>query len=103
MPGLLPTFARGRRAHPRAARRRRASGRRRPGMGWWSDLVGHGRLDCVEIFAPHVERFGLRAGTGRSSRTTSWLSSPGLRLDVRDPGDVLEHLTVEEAQYVVRT
>lgn len=105
MPGSLPTFKREVAAH---IREQIADGAPAvdigPGMGWWSDLVGHGRMDCVEIFAPYVERYGLRSKYRQTIVNNVLAVEPrayGWRFAIM--GDVLEHLTVEEAQYVVRT
>ena len=105
MPGSLPTFKREVAAH---IREQLADGAPAvdigPGMGWWSDLIGHGRLDCVEIFAPYVERFGLRAKYRQTIINNVMAVEPnGYGWTFAIMGDVLEHLTVEEAQYVVRT
>ncbi len=72
-----------------------------PGRGWWADLVGHGRMDAVEVTPEYVERYGLRAKYGhvhvadvRSVDLWAW--------HYAIIGDVLEHLPVADAQRIVR-
>lgn len=75
-----------------------------PGAGWWADLIGHGRMDAVEIFAPYVDRFGLRAKYRTVTVNNVLALDPavyGWRYAIM--GDVLEHLTADEARYIVRT
>lgn len=104
MPGSLGLFKREVAAHVRA---QLADGAPAvdvgPGSGWWADLVGHGRLDCVEIFAPYVERFGLRQKYRQTIVNNVLAVEPrGYGWTFAIIGDVLEHLTVEEAQHIVR-
>lgn len=73
------------------------------GAGIWADLLGHGRLDAIEVHAPYVERFGLR------SKYREVIVADARALDLRAlhydfviAGDVLEHMTVEGAQTFVR-
>ena len=105
MPGSLPTFKREVAAHIRAQLADGASAVDiGPGAGWWADLVGIGRMDAVEIFAPYVERYGLRQKYRTVTVNNVMAIDPaayGWRYAIM--GDVLEHLTAEEAQCVVRT
>lgn len=105
MPGSLPTFKREVAAHIRV---QLADGAPAvdigPGAGWWADLVGIGRMDAVEVFGPYVDRYGLRQKYRTVTVNTVTAVDPsayGWRYAIM--GDVLEHLTAEDAQYVVRT
>lgn len=108
MPGSLPWMKREVAAHVRA--QLAVLGPDAPavdvgaGAGWWADLVGPGRLDAVEIFGPYVERFGLRAKYRQVIVNNVLALDPrayGWRYAIM--GDVLEHMTADEARYVVRS
>ena len=73
-----------------------------PGAGWYVELLApHGyHLDCVEIFEPYVTQFSLR------ERYQTVFIQDVRNFDVASYdfiifGDVLEHLTVLDAQDLV--
>jgi hypothetical protein len=72
------------------------------GMGWWADLIGHGRMDAVEIFAPYIDRYGLAAKYHHVIHSDARGISPasyGWRYAI--VGDVLEHMTADEGRRLV--
>lgn len=115
MPGSYPKFKREVAAHVRAVI---GSDMRvvdvGPGAGIWADLLGHGRLDAIEVHAPYVDEYGLRQKYQRviveDVRRVDLMVSAGGNLPhatVRAwnyviMGDVLEHLHVADAQHIVR-
>lgn len=103
MPGSSPAFKREVAAHIRAQLGNRRAVDLGAGMGWWADLIGHKRLDAVEVFAPYVERYRLRDKyrevyiadvCGPSPADYGW--------EFAIMGDVLEHLTIPAAQEMIR-
>ena len=71
------------------------------GAGVWADLLGHGRLDAVEIWAPYIEQFKLREKYG-DMMVTDAVGFPLARWDYIIAGDLLEHLTPRDAQAIIR-
>lgn len=74
-----------------------------PGAGWWADLVGHGRMDAVEVHGPYVERYGLASRYNTvivNDVRAIYPAAYGWRYAIM--GDVLEHLPVQDAAAVVR-
>ena len=74
-----------------------------PGQGTYSDLLrDHGyRIDAVEIWAPYVDQFGLRA------KYDNVYIADIREFDIEDYdfiilGDVLEHLNKEEAVALIQ-
>lgn len=103
MPGSSPLFKREVATHIRAQIGNRRAVDLGAGMGWWADLIGHRRLDAVEVFAPYVERYRLRDKyrevyiadvCGPSPDAYGW--------EFAILGDVLEHLTIPAAQEMIR-
>lgn len=74
-----------------------------PGDGTYSKLLrGEGyRIDAVEIFAPYIERFGLRSQYDtvfiKDILQFRWTDYDMLIL-----GDILEHLPVDKAQQLIK-
>ena len=75
---------------------------------WYNLLVGGGlnyKMDAIEIFEPSIEKYKLREkyGTVYAESVVDFVDKhPELTYDVIIMGDVLEHLTVENAQKVVQ-
>ncbi len=74
-----------------------------PGKGKYSGLLfgQYPNLDCIEIFAPYVKKFNLRKKYRRvyvADIRTFVLPRP---YDLVILGDVLEHLSVDEAQALI--
>jgi hypothetical protein len=74
-----------------------------PGKGTYADLLSEifPVIDAVEIHAPYIQKFGLREKY-RKVFNHSIVGFPGINLyDVVILGDVLEHLSIEDAQAVL--
>lgn len=71
------------------------------GDGKWRDLLKEYVMDGVEVFEPNIERYGLKD----KYREVFNIDIKDFKYDWYDLvifGDVIEHLTVEEAQEVLR-
>lgn len=70
------------------------------GSGTYKELLPNSELTGIEVFEPYVEKFNLKEKYARlilqDARTVDY-DSLG-RFDVAIAGDVLEHMTVEEAK-----
>ena len=76
------------------------------GSGTYAKLFPGTLWDGVEIYQPYIEKFGLGDlyGTVMVSDIREWtLENTKKRWDVAIAGDVLEHMTVEEAKGVLAT
>lgn len=71
-----------------------------PGMGWWADLTGWGELDALEIWATYVREYDL-ARKYRKVFIGDVRDFDFVGYDYAIMGDVLEHLTVGEAQLLL--
>ena len=69
-----------------------------PGVGTWSKLLPeYFNMDAVEVWAPYVSEFGLKS-LYRNVYVESIVTFDFEWYDFIIMGDVLEHLTVEDAQ-----
>ena len=75
---------------------------------WYNVLVGGGRqynMDAVEIFEPSIAKYKLREKYNKvfaENIIDFTKNHPDAKYDLIIMGDVLEHLTVEDAQKVVK-
>lgn len=71
---------------------------------WWKLLGDHFDMDAIEVFEPNVEKHKLKEKykTIFIENVTDFVDNhKDIHYDVIIMGDVLEHLTVEDAQKVV--
>jgi len=72
-----------------------------PGVGTYAKLLNEYRnMDAVEIWEPYIEEYGLRA-IYRNIYIANIVEFDFEWYDLIIMGDVLEHLTVEDAQNVI--
>ena len=73
-----------------------------PGQGTYSDLLrSHGyRMDAVEVWAPYVDQFNLRAKYD-NVYIANIIDFEWYKYDFIILGDILEHLSVEDAEDLI--
>jgi len=75
-----------------------------PGSGWWGWKLkefGYSHIDAVEAWAPYVQQFRLRDFYRNIYVADVRYFAPEHTYELAILGDVLEHLTVNDAQKLV--